>query len=67
MNFQKKVKIIAPYRSQSPARGQEMSCVVNLESNQALSALFVLLTVPIAVSEDLFELKVFRHCFANLL
>ena len=38
-----------------------MSCIDNLESNQALSALFVLLTVPVAVSEDLFELKVLRH------
>ena len=37
-----------------------MSSIVNLESNQALSALFVLLTVPVAVSEDLFELEVLR-------
>ena len=38
-----------------------MSTVVNLDSNQALSALVVLFTVPIAVSEDLFDSEVSRY------
>ena len=47
--------------SQSSGTGQEMSTVLKLDSNQAFSALFVLLTVPIAVSEDLFALEVLSN------
>ena len=48
------------HHSQSAGKGQEMSSIINSESSQALSAIFVLLTVPVAVSEDLFELEVLR-------